>query len=231
MSGWKPRRFWSVVEVAPTEAGHAILLDGRPALTPAKAPLTAPTQALAAAVADEWKAQREALEPGSMPMTRTANSAIDKVARHPSEVADMLASYANSDLTCYRADRPGELAARQAAAWDPLLGWAAGRYGARLIAVEGVIHQPQPKAALDKLAATVHALTPFELAAMHDLVSLSGSLIIGLATADGHTDADEMWRRSRIDEDWQIEQWGHDDEAAAQTEEKRQAFLHAARFS
>lgn len=230
MNAWRPRRFWTSVDVAREGAGYAVLLDGRPARTPAKARLAMPTHSLAAAIAEEWRDQGETVDPESMPMTRTANAAIDKVAPCPSEVAGMLAGYADSDLACYRAGDPAELAARQSAAWNPLLDWASERYGARLIVVEGVMHRPQPKEALARLAAALNALQPFELAAMHELAALSGSLIIGLAAAGRHLDAEELWRRSRIDEDWQIEQWGHDEEAAAQAEEKRRAFLHAARF-
>lgn len=230
MSEWKPKRFWKAAHVVAMDAGFAVHLDSRPVRTPAKALLDLPTEALAQAIAAEWQALAKAIDPAAMPITRAANAAIDKVTAQHSEVAEMLAAYGDTDLTCYRAAQPKELADRQAGAWDPLLDWAADRYDARLIPVEGVIHQPQSATALARLAAPLRAMTPFELTAMHDLVSLSGSLIIGLAASADAVPVQDLWARSRIDEDWQAEQWGADDEAAAQTAQKRRAFLEAARF-
>lgn len=230
MSEWRPRRFWTEARaVAAAEGGWAVHLDGRPVRTPAKAALRLPTRALAEAVAAEWAAQGEHLAPETMPLTRTANTAIDRVAAIAPAVVEDLAGYGASDLLCYRAEGPMELLARQAADWDPLLDWAAGQ-GAPLAVTRGVIPIAQPQASLDRLSARVAALEPFRLAAFHDLVALSGSLVIALAVLDGRIAAEEGWRLSRLDEDWQAEQWGEDEEAAAQAAHRRAGFLDAARF-
>lgn len=230
MSEWKAKRFWKEATTAPADGGWQVLLDGRPVRTPAKAPLILPTQALAQALAAEWQAQEERIDPGTMPITRTANSALDKVAGQRAEVAAMLAEYGGSELLCYRAERPIELIARQASEWDPLLDWAEERYGARLVTVQGVMPIAQDAAALERLSAPVHAMDPFALAAFHDLVALSGSLVLALAVIEGRIEAQEAWRLSRLDEDWQIEQWGADEEAEAMARVKRAAFDDAARF-
>ncbi|UWQ33215.1 ATPase [Leisingera sp. M527] len=230
MSGWAQKRFWKDVSVVQTENGFAVELDGRRVKTPAKAPLAVPTRAMGDAIAAEWDAQTESVDPGTMPCTRSANAAIDKVTHQHSEVAAMLAEYGDSDLLCYRADAPVELTLRQAQEWDPALDWAAGALGVQLQPRTGILHQPQETAALAALAEKVHAMTPFQLAAFHDLVGISGSLILGFAAAQGWRSADEIWQLSRLDERWQAEQWGVDEDAQAAAEVKRQEFLHAKRF-
>ncbi|MGR3465938.1 ATP12 family chaperone protein [Limimaricola sp.] len=230
MSDWKAKRFWKEATAAPAEGGWQVLLDGRPVRTPAKAALVLPTQALAEAVAAEWQAQEERIDPGAMPATRTANSAIDKVTATRAEVAEMLAAYGGSDMLCYRAESPAELVARQAAEWDPLLDWAAARFDARLAVTAGIMPVAQERAALERLGAPVHAMEPFALSAFHDLVALSGSLVLAFAVTEGRCEPQEAWRLSRLDEEWQIEQWGVDDEAEALAQRKRAAFLDAARF-
>ncbi|MCE8510048.1 ATPase [Ruegeria pomeroyi] len=227
MSDWKPKRFWKQAAVAEMAEGYTVELDGRQVRTPAKEPLLLPTRALAEAIAAEWNAQEKEVDPTSMPYTRTANAAIDKVRIQHGEVADMLAAYGDSDLLCYRADSPAELTERQAQTWDPVLDWAAETLGARLLPIQGVMHQPQPSGALETLTRRVHALNPFQLAAFHDLVSLSGSLVLGFAAALNWREADEIWQISRLDETWQEEQWGPDEEARALAALKRMAFLHA----
>ena len=230
MSEWAPKRFWQNAEVAEADSGFAVTLDGRSVKTPAKTPLVVPTEALAREIAAEWAAQEERVNPNTMPFTRMANSALDKVAPQHSAVADMLAAYGDSDLLCYRADDPEGLAERQRQGWDPLLDWAGETFGARLVPVAGVIHQPQDPQALDRLSAEVHAQSPFHLAAFHDLVSMSGSLVLALAVIRGACAPDEAWALSRIDETWQEEQWGVDEEAAEIAQRKRGEFLHASVF-
>ena len=230
MSEWKPKRFWTQSAVVEVEGGFTVELDGRRVKTPAKAALTLPTRAMADAVAAEWDAQEKEIDPATMPFTRSANAAIDKVRIQHAEVADMLADYGDSDLLCYRATHPQELTDRQSAEWDPALDWAATALSARLLPVAGVRHQPQPGQALEVLRRRVHAMDAFRLAAFHDLVSLSGSLILGFAAALNWREMDDIWRISRLDEDWQIEQWGHDDEAHEAAEVKKTAFFHAKRF-
>ncbi|SMO90672.1 ATP12 family chaperone protein [Ruegeria faecimaris] len=230
MSDWKPKRFWTACQVVEADGGFTVELDGRRVKTPARAGLILPTLPMAQAIAAEWDAQEEQVDPGTMPYTRSANAAIDKVLIQHAEVADMLADYGDSDLLCYRAAHPQELQQRQAEQWDPVLDWAAEAMSVRLQPVTGILHQPQDVAALDQLRRRVHDFNNFQLAAFHDLVSLSGSLILGFAATSDWCDAQEIWRISRLDEQWQIEQWGHDDEAHEAAEVKRSAFLHAKRF-
>ncbi len=230
MSAWKPKRFWSASAIVPVDGGWTVQLDGRPVKTPAKTLLVVPTEALAQAIAAEWDAQQGEIKPDTMPYTRTANSAIDKVAVQFDDVATMLSAYGGSDHLCYRATGPEPLVARQAAAWDPLLAWAAQSLDLHLTVTAGIMHVAQPEAALARATALVAALNPFQLAAFHDLVALSGSLVLALAVIHGRLDPDTAWRLSRIDEDWQIEEWGEDEEAAELTAVKQAAFLQAARF-
>ena len=230
MSDWKARRFWTETTVVDCEGGFTVELDGRPVRSPAKSPLILPSREMAQASAAEWHAQDGEVDPLTMPVTRAANAAIDKVAVQRQEVISMIAEYGDSDLTCYRASQPGELAARQARSWDPLLDWAAENFGARLIPVQGVVHVAQRPEMLQLLAEPLRCMTPFELTAMHDLIGLSGSLIIGLAASEKAFPLGFLWKSSRIDEDWQVEQWGEDDEASALAETKRTAFFNAARF-
>ncbi|WP_341368379.1 ATP12 family protein [Yoonia sp. BS5-3] len=230
MSDWKPKRFWKNASAGPCEGGYTVTLDDRPVKTPAKAALVVPTLALAEAIAREWDAQEEVLDPGTMPVTRGANAAVDKVSVQRAEVIAMLAEYGDSDLLCYRAAGPEGLIAQQAAAWDPLLDWAAETLNARLFVGEGVMHVAQKPEALERLRAELDKLSAFEIAAAHDLVSLSGSLVLALAVMKEAITPEKAWDVSRVDEHWQIAQWGEDEEAAAAELIKRAAFLDAARF-
>lgn len=230
MSDWAPKRFWKTTATVPVDGGFAIDLDGRTVKTPAKAPLVLPTAALAAAVAAEWDAQQDRIDPLSMPVTRGANAAIDKVAVQRSEVVAMLAAYGDSDLLCYRAAGPSELIALQVGVWDPLLDWAADTIGVRLRVGQGVMHVIQDADGQARLTAELDSLSPFELAAAHDLISLSGSLIIALAIMRRHIDVVEAWAASRVDEEWQVSQWGEDGEARQLERRKSEAFANAARF-
>lgn len=230
MSVWSARVFWTEAKVQPEDDGFAVLLDSRPVRTPLKSPLILPTEALAAAVAAEWQAQEGKVDPATMPFTRTANSAIDKVIPQFHEVVGLLAEYGGSDLLCYRAPGPAALVDRQAASWDPLLDWAAQELHAPLQAIAGVMHIDQPEPSLARLRAAVLGMTHFQLAAFHDLVAMSGSLVLALAVTRRRLTSDAAWTLSRIDEDWQIEAWGIDEEAARITALKRAAFLHADRF-
>ena len=230
MSDWAAKRFWKEATVEAVEGGFTVKLDGRGVKTPAKTPLVVPTQALADAIAAEWDAQDKKIDPLTMPVTRGANAALDKVATQKDEVVEMLAAYGDCDLLCYRAAGPVELISLQQAAWDPLLDWSAQSLGAPLMAKEGVIHAPQAPETLDRLTALVADMDNFGLAAFHDLVAMSGSLILALAVTRKRLSADDAWAVSRIDEDWQITQWGEDDEARATVAIKHEAFLAAARF-
>ncbi len=224
------KRFWKEATVESRPEGHAVLLDGRAVKTPAKNPLVLPAAALAREIAAEWQAQGDQVDPATMPQTRRANAAIDGVAARMDEVVDMLADYAASDLLCHRAEAPRELAARQADRWNPYLDRAADELGARLVPATGVMPRPQDPAARDRLRAVLAAFDPFRLTALHDLVTLTGSVILGLAAARGWEAPETVWQDSRLDEEWQIAQWGEDAEARAAAERKRAEFLSARRF-
>lgn len=230
MTEWKAKRFWTEATVAEAEGGFRILLDGRGVNTPGKMPLTVPTRAMAEAIAAEWDAQEGEIDPLSMPNTRSANSALERVTPQHAEVAEMLTGYADTDLLCYRADGPTELTQRQAAEWDPMLEWGAEALGARLHPRVGVMWVSQDDQPMQTLAKTVSEVGPFPMTALHDLVTLTGSLILGLAVSRGRINAKEAWRLSRIDEDWQIEQWGADEEAEEAAAIKEAQLLHAEAF-
>jgi len=224
------RRFWTTVSVVPVGDEFEVRLDDRPLRTPAKAPCLMPSRALAEAAAAEWEIQREVIDPAGMPLTRAANTAIDRVAREFEAVAATVAAYGASDLVCYRAPYPEGLVQRQSEVWDPPLAWAREALGARLVLAEGVMHVAQPPESLERLGAEVRAHGPWELTALHDLVTISGSLVIGLAVSRGRLAPPEAWAASRIDEDWNIAEWGEDAEAAGAAERRRESFLEAARF-
>jgi chaperone required for assembly of F1-ATPase len=230
MSGWVAKRFWKAAGAVAVEGGFGIELDGRPVKTPAKARLILPTLAMAEACAAEWDAQHGEIKPETMPVTRAANSAIDKITAQFDAVAEIVAAYGGTDLLCYRADGPEALRQRQAAGWDPLLDWAAQHFGASLRVTTGVLPVAQDPQSLAALTAAVRACSRFELAALHDLVAISGSLILGLAVTAGRLTPDAAWDLSRIDEDWQIDLWGEDEEASAAAARKREDFIQAARF-
>jgi chaperone required for assembly of F1-ATPase len=225
-----PKRFYKAAVAASRGDGHGVLLDGRPARTPAKAELRLPTRALAEAVAAEWDAQTSHVDPATMPLTRLANTAIDGVARREADVRADIAKFAGSDLLCYRAGGPSELVARQSAAWDPVLEWVAATLGIRLILAEGVmpVHQ-----APEAMAAVARALEPhraFALAALHTMTTLTGSALLALAVVARRLSAEEAWAAAHVDEDWQISQWGEDAEAAARRRRRWQEMAAAARL-
>jgi chaperone required for assembly of F1-ATPase len=221
------KRFYKEATVG---EGNRILLDGRPVQTPARAPLALPTASLAGAVADEWNAQGETIDPRAMRLTGLANAAIDRIAPDPAAFAAGLAAYGESDLLCYRAEGPPPLVARQAASWDPILAWARARYDVAFEIVAGVIHRQQPAETVERLAATVAARDPFALAGLSPLVTVSGSLIAALALAEGAIGLDEAWAAAALDEQWQVEQWGEDADGAAALAARRADFAAAARF-
>ncbi len=224
------KRFWTDVSVTPESTGFIVQLDGHEIRTPSKARLILPTKPLAEEVADEWRAVKTEVLPQKMPMTRRANAAIDKVAPQRTAVETMLAEYGETDLLCYRAGHPQELAERQARAWDPLLDWAARDLGARLIVTSGVVPVAQDRDALRRLGDALGAFSTFQLTAVHDLITLSGSLVIGLAACAGAAEIETLWDASQVDEMWQVQLWGEDDEARDATGRKRQDFLDAFRF-
>lgn len=218
------KRFWRDVTVT---AERSIALDGRPARTPGKTPLLIPADALAEAIAAEWRGVGETIDPRAMPLTGLANAAIDRVAPDPHAFAAGLARYAESDLLCYRADGPEPLVQRQAAAWDPVIAWAQHRYDVHVEVTTGIMHRPQSPATLARLAEAIAALPPFPLAAASPIVTLTGSLLICLALIEGAITPDEAWTAAQLDEDWQAELWG-EDTLATQARAGRRAEFDAA---
>ena len=222
------KRFWKAATAEETDKGWAVLLDGRPVRTPAKREVIVPTADIAGRIAAEWDAQEAEVQPLSMPMTRTAATCLDRVAPELDAVRDNLATYGETDLLCYRAERPEGLVFRQQAVWDPVLDWADTAHGARLQVGAGVMHIAQPAPALGRLRAEVQSMLAWPLTAFADLVTISGSLVLALAVRDGHIDGAAAWHASRIDEQWNIEEWGEDHEAAQQAARREADFLHAA---
>lgn len=224
------KRFYKDVDVASVEGGFAVRLDGREIRTPGKAALHLPGAGLANEIAAEWAGQGEEIEPASMPMYRLANTAVDIVAPRRDKVVDDLAGYADTDLLCYRASQPRDLAQRQAAGWQPLLDWAEGHYSALLEATTGVAHVPQAQAALAALKEAVASHDDWELACLNDFTTISSSLILGLAVSAGEIDWQRAWELSRLDEEFQNERWGEDAEVLTRERNRRAEMAEAARF-
>lgn len=215
-------RFWKEVTVAPhTDGGWAVLLDGRTPKTPAKAQLVLPTEAAARLVADEWAAQGEFLDPNTMPATRLASTAIDRIGQARDPVADEIAAYAGTDVVCYLAEHPTPLVKRQEAAWTPWREWAASEMGVALEPAVGIIHQPQSEASIARVKAHALTLDDMRLTGLATAVPLLGSAVLALALEQGALDGEEAFDLSRIDELFQEEQWGVDAEAAERTEARR----------
>ena len=220
------KRFWTEVSVDARE----VRLDGRPVRTPGRTPLTLPTDALADAVAAEWRGVGETIDPRAMPLTGLANAAIDRIAPDPAPFAEGLARYGESDLLCYRADAPPDLVERQAAAWDPPLAWARARYDVHFTIATGIVHVAQPAATLERLRGAVAALDPWRLAGLSPVVTLTGSLVLALALVEEAMTAHAVWAAAQTDEDWQAERWGEDQLAAEARAARRRELDAAAAF-
>jgi len=217
----RTRRFWTAVSVEPGEGGWRVLLDGRAPKTPAGAALILPTEAAANLVADEWAAQGEFLDPATMPATRLAATAIDRIPLARVETAEEIARYAGSDLLCYFADAPASLVARQTEAWLPWLDWAERALGVRLNRAEGIAHLAQPPESLARVRDLALDLDDFALTGLATAVGLFGSAILALAVQRGALSGTEAHDLARIDEAFQEAQWGVDAEAAARTAARR----------
>jgi chaperone required for assembly of F1-ATPase len=224
------KRFWKAVAVREEDGGFAILLDDRPVKTPARDPLRVPTEALADAIAEEWRSVGDTIDPHAMPLTGYANAAIDRVAPDRNAFAAGLARYAQSDLTCYRATGPRALVAVQEIAWDALLGWARRRYDVDFVTTQGVTHVAQPPATVEQLGHAVEALDTFHLAGLSPLVTIGGSLVAALAVLEQAVSPEEAWQAVSLDEHWQLEKWGSDAEAEAALANKQRDFLAAADY-
>lgn len=224
-----PKRFYKEAGFAEGEGGFRLTLDGRPANTPGRNPLSVPSRDLAKALAAEWGAQGAFIDPATMPVTRIVNTTLDGVAPRREAVAEDLAAYAGTDLVAYRADAPERLVADQARAWDPVLDWARTALGARLILSEGVMHVTQPEETVAALRRAVFAVeNPYRLAALHTLTTLTGSLLIALAVLHGHMTPDAAWAAAHMDETYQAAVWGRDTEAEERLAKRRAEFDAAA---
>ncbi len=221
------KKFWTEAVTEKTDGGWQVLLDERPVRTPAKRPCVVPVEAMAVTIAAEWNAQDDAIDPMSMPITRAASTCLDRVAPEMLAVQDNISGYGETDLLCYRALHPPKLVSRQSDAWDPWLRWSDEVLDAPLVTAKGVMHVQQPDQSLGRLAEVVAQCCPWTLTALSELVTISGSLVLGLAIQRGELSAEQAWPLSRIDEDWNIEKWGHDDDAAAHAERRRADFLTA----
>lgn len=209
------KRFFRAATVEEFADGFGISLDGRPVRTPARAAIRVPSGGLAKALCDEWNAQGDRVDPLSMPLTQLANTALDRMPEARPDTVAELVRYGETDLLCYRDERPGTLADKQEAVWQPLLDWLDRRYGIALHAVDGVLPQPQDPGAIERLAQVVGAYGDFELAALHMAATGAGSIAIGLAMMEGEIDAEQAADAAFLDERHQIEQWGADAEAKA----------------
>jgi chaperone required for assembly of F1-ATPase len=219
-------RFYGKATTAAVAEGYAVQLDGKPVRTPARCILAAPSLPLAEAIATEWEAQREVIDPAKMLLTRLANAIIDGVVEKPDPVAAEIEKYLASDLLFYRADAPRELAERQARHWDPVLAWARQTLGAEFKLGQGVVHVAQPDAALVAARAAIPA-EPWRLGATNAVTTLTGSALIALALVHGFLSVDEAWHAANVDEDWNLEEWGPD-ELVLERREFRFAELKAA---
>ena len=224
------KRFYTVAQAVAGPDGWAITLDGRLVKTPARATVAVPGEALAQAIAAEWQAQGETIDPATMPITGFANATIDRVLPALADFRAQIAAYGASDLLCYRAGEPPELAALQAASWEPLLDWARRRYYVSFIVTDGIMPVDQPAATLARLAAVVDAIDPWLLAGVATLTQIGGTLVGMLAHLEGEIGAEALSDATALDERWQAEQWGEDEEAAARRAARHADFLDAARY-
>lgn len=209
-----PRRFYSTVSIVEADGTWHLELDSKPAKTPGKKPLAVANAAIAERLAAEWRAQATHIDPATMPITTLVCTAIDAVALQPEAVAAEIVKYAGSDLLCYRAEAPQELVAAEAAAWDPILDWAARDLGAVFALSNGFAHVAQSDMAIRQIAQAVGNRPPLSLAALHVLTTLMGSAVLALAVDRQRLTIAEAWRAAHVDEDWQIAKWGEDAEAA-----------------
>ncbi|HWA49137.1 MAG TPA: ATP12 family protein [Dongiaceae bacterium] len=225
-----PRRFYKSVTVQQGEGGWHVLLDGKVLRSPAKLGFALPTRALADAIAAEWDAQGEKVDPHAMPMMQLAATAVDRIAGDRERVVAETAAYAGSDLVCYRADAPAELARRQEEAWQPLVGWAAERYDVALNVTTGIVAVTQPSHALTTFRRVLEAADLHALTALATLTGAAGSLVIALALAEGRLTADQAAAAALLDELFQAEKWGSDPEAEARRAGVRRDLTDGLRF-
>jgi chaperone required for assembly of F1-ATPase len=225
-----PKRFYEHVAIKDEGDGTGLLLDGKKVRTPGKSPFVLPNAALAEAIAEEWRGQGARIDPQTMPLTRLANSVIDGVKGNEGAVVDDILKYAGSELLCYRAEGPKGLVALQSKHWDPILAFAKHDLGAPMRLSEGVMHVEQLPTSLEALKERLQDFDPWSLAALHVMTGLSGSALLALAVALRRLTPEEAWTAAHVDENWQIAQWGEDEEARQRREKRHRDFAAAARM-
>jgi chaperone required for assembly of F1-ATPase len=226
------KRFYKETAVEAGEGGWRVLLDGKPMRTPAKSVLVVPTQPLAHAIAGEWGgvAENTEINAALLPLTRLAATGLDRVAQRREQVIADTAKYGGSDLLCYRATTPEGLVKLQRDAWQPLLDWAAERYGARLVVAEGIAFVDQSAEAKVRLREAVAVHADLALSALYNLTHTAGSLVIALAVAEGRLDAEGAFSAAQVDELYQVARWGDDPLALKHREGVRKDIEAGARF-
>jgi chaperone required for assembly of F1-ATPase len=224
------KRFWKEATVVQTEDGFNVTLDGHPVRTPSKSALVIHYRSIAEQIADEWMAQEEQVDPATMPATRMVNSVIDKVSINADVIVDMLSEYAGTDLLCYRATTPQSLIEDQARLWDPLLHWSGNAMNAPMNVTSGVMFTAQDDASVNMYRRQLMALNHYQLAGVHDLITISGSAVISMALIANHITLEQAWMAATVDEAWQEKQWGADEEAQVTLRKKRDDFEFAYYF-
>ena len=224
------KRFWKSARAVEKDGAWGVELDGRPVRTPARELLSVPTQRLAEAIAAEWNVVDEQIDPRDMPLTGLANAAVDRVRPDKQVFAGGLAKYAEADLACYRAEGPRGLIERQAELWDELLAWGRRRFDVDFRTTSGLLHVDQPPATVERLAHAVNALDPYRLAALSPLVTIGGSLLAALGVLEEVFTPEQAWEAVSVDDRWQLEQWGSDEEAEVALANRQRDFLAAAQF-
>ena len=224
------KRFWKSARAIQNDGGWGVELDGRPLRTPARKPLSVPTQQLAEAIAAEWNSAEDKIDPRAMPLTGLANAAIDRVAPDKQSFAGGIAKYAEADLACYRAEGPQGLTDAQAEHWDEMLAWGRRRFDVDFRTTSGLLHVDQPPATVERLAHAVNALDSYRLAGLSPLVTIGGSLLAALGVLEEAFTPEWAWEAVSVDERWQLEQWGSDEEAVKALDNRERDFLAAARF-
>ena len=224
------KRFWKSAQAIQNDGSWGVELDGRPLRTPARKPLSVPTQRLAEDIAAEWNAAEDKIDRRAMPLTGLANAAIDRVAPDKKSFASGIAKYAEADLASYRAEGPQGLIDAQAEHWDELLAWGRRRFDVDFRTTNGLLHVDQPPATVERLGHAVSALDPYRLAGLSPLVTIGGSLLAALGVLEEVFTPEWAWEAVSVDDRWQLEQWGSDAEAEAALDNRKRDFLAAARF-
>ena len=224
------KRFWKSAQAIQNDGSWGVELDGRPLRTPARKPLSVPTQRLAEDIAAEWNAAEDKIDPRAMPLTGLANAAIDRVAPDKKSFASGIAKYAEADLASYRAEGPQGLIDAQAEHWDELLAWGRRRFDVDFRTTNGLLHVDQPPATVERLAHSVNTLDSYRLAGLSPLVTIGGSLLAALGVLEEVFTPEWAWEAVSVDDRWQLEQWGSDAEAEAALDNRKRDFLAAARF-